>query len=944
MTSFQSHKQARRRLKQLGKNLTASHDGWTDSEEDELVHEVNVKSVRIGDVVMPIEPPKNPELVPEHEGPLYDDSQEILRHLRWMMQKDKLKQDIFLIGPPGPLRRNLVMKYAEMTQREIEYVALSKDVTDADLKQRRELSGGTSSYVDQAAVRAAINGRILVLDGIEKAERNVLPILNNLLENREMALDDGRFLTSKDVDIGQSDTKFEKVDKRFLVFALGLPVPPYVGYPLDPPLRSRFQSRDIRAPSFQSQVDHIMALIKNKSAKPLVEKLVSISLVLGVQNDKSASVEIEVPEFPISLASLSSLISFFPKVHPRFLVDLLYPYPLLPTCDLEQLGVIEGAYRRFGVKSAIVEAHEEARQTSSGYNLANLEKFGRPTVSIDALHYINKAIATFSHDSDSPLGLPIYCGPQEFSPAEFFVETPYHRDIISAMVVVHAGGKDICLIGTQKGVGKSALVRQFARKLGYSIEYIPLYRDMSSRDLLQRRSTTPTGDTIWENSLLVEAAIHGHLAVLDGIDALSYGTLNTLQRLVSERETQLPDGTRLINAHRYEKLMKKNKLSVEDLEKKKLIPIHPSFRIIALARASGSGQNEGKPGAWLTAEILSMFHFVVVDSLPSNEEQEVLKSLSPGVDEDKLKQLLNFARRLRRDTDETIRMLSSALSTRQLIRICRRLSYFENESLYKAIHKAALSRFMPNVAREALHEIMVANGIHPPNDDLHSRDLKIEILPSRENAEVVRIGKVEEPVFKGGDPMLIPNVVFHENPAHTEILMEMLKDYQLGDHLLLIGNQGVGKNKLADYFLQILQLPREYIQLHRDSTVQSLTTTPAIRGGVLFFEDSPLVKAVRDGTILVVDEADKAPTYVTAVLKSLVEDGQMVLGDGRRIISKESDIQDNDRYIMVHPNFRMIVLANRPGYPFLGNDFYREIGDVFSCHAVDNPDMDSEVI
>jgi hypothetical protein len=26
----------------------------------------------------------------------------------------------------------------------------------------------------------------------------------------------------------------------------------------------------------------------------------------------------------------------------------------------------------------------------------------------------------------------------------------------------------------------------------------------------------------------------------------------------------------------------------------------------------------------------------------------------------------------------------------------------------------------------------------------------------------------------------------------------------------------------------------------------------------------------------------------------------------------------------------MIVLANRPGFPFLGNDFYREIGDVFS--------------
>ena len=38
----------------------------------------------------------------------------------------------------------------------------------------------------------------MVLEGIEKAERNVLPILNNLLENREMQLEDGRFLVAAD--------------------------------------------------------------------------------------------------------------------------------------------------------------------------------------------------------------------------------------------------------------------------------------------------------------------------------------------------------------------------------------------------------------------------------------------------------------------------------------------------------------------------------------------------------------------------------------------------------------------------------------------------------------------------------------------------------------------------------------------------------------------------
>ncbi|CEG83438.1 hypothetical protein RMATCC62417_17358 [Rhizopus microsporus] len=933
------HKQAKRRLKQLGATLDPSRAGWSDSEEEDLIHEVGIKSVRIGDVVMEVYPPANPELVPELQGPFYEGAQDILRHLRWIMQKDKLGQDIFLLGPPGPLRRNLVIKYAEMTQREIEYVALSKDVTDADLKQRRELQNSTSFYVDQAAVRAAIHGRILVLDGIEKAERNVLPILNNLLENREMALDDGRFLTTKDL-VDNKNTKFEKVSPRFLVFALGLPVPPYVGYPLDPPLRSRFQSRDIRAPEFSTQVNQMLRLINNsKVPRELIERLVSVSLVLGVQNnDKNSAREVEVPEFPMTVETLASLLSLIPHLHPRFLLDLLYPYPLLPTCDLEQLSVIESAYRRFNIKSAIVEAHMEARQTPSGFTVVNVEP--APTmmrISVDGYHHVHKALATFASSSYPAVALPIHCGPSSFSHAEFYIETPYHREILSSMVLVHAGNRDICLLGTQKGVGKSALVRQFARRLGYTIDYIPLYRDMSSRDLLQRRSTTERGDTIWENSLLVEAAIHGRLAILDGIEALSYGTLNTLQRLCSDRETQLPDGTRLINAHRYEKLIKK--LSLEELEAKKLIPIHPSFRIIALAKASGQG--DAKAGSWLSAEILSMFHSIVVDSLPSNEEQEVLSALSPGVDEDKLRQLLTFARRLRRDTDDTVRMLSSALSTRQLIRICRRLSYFENESLYTAINKAALSRFMPSVAREALHNLLTANGIYPPKAT--TEELKIEVLPTRETPEQIRIGNVVEPVFKGGDPMLIPNVVFHENPAHTEILREMLKDYQLGDHLLLIGNQGVGKNKLADYFLQLLQLPREYIQLHRDSTVQSLTTTPAIANGVLTYEDSALVKAVRDGTILVVDEADKAPTYVTAVLKSLVEDGQMVLGDGRRIISKETDIQEDDNYIMIHPNFRMLVLANRPGYPFLGNDFYREIGDVFSCHAVDNPDMNSEM-
>lgn len=86
-------------------------------------------------------------------------------------------------------------------------------------------------------MRAAIHGRVLILEGIEKAERNVLPVLNNLLENREMQLEDGSFLMAPKrydallVDHTREELdqlKFIRVDERFRIIALGLPVPPYV--------------------------------------------------------------------------------------------------------------------------------------------------------------------------------------------------------------------------------------------------------------------------------------------------------------------------------------------------------------------------------------------------------------------------------------------------------------------------------------------------------------------------------------------------------------------------------------------------------------------------------------------------------------------------------------------------------------------------------------------
>src|SRR3569623_1885078 len=124
---------------------------------------------------------------------------------------------MLLVGPPSPLKRRLAMAFAELTQRPVQVVTITSDLTEADLKQRRGLKRISDTpmndavdtnnnhisssrpslllvYENAAPVDAALHGDLLILDGIERASRNVLPTLNNLIEHRSMNLEDGRLL------------------------------------------------------------------------------------------------------------------------------------------------------------------------------------------------------------------------------------------------------------------------------------------------------------------------------------------------------------------------------------------------------------------------------------------------------------------------------------------------------------------------------------------------------------------------------------------------------------------------------------------------------------------------------------------------------------------------------------------------------------------------------
>ncbi|KAF0027017.1 hypothetical protein F2P81_021754 [Scophthalmus maximus] len=239
-----------------------------------------------------------------------------------------------------------------------------------------------------------------------------------------------------------------------------------------------------------------------------VSQLLSLATTLCSQE----SSDLGLPDFPVdNLLPALHVLNAFPMLSSQQLLHRLYPYNSILGKDGRT--AVEGVLSRF-------ELLDGRRQPVPGAILsvsATRETEGRADVT--------------SRVADKDITFQVPAGTKERRPPNSspeFIRTPSHCQLLSEMMQSHMV-KDICLIGA-KGCGKSVLAREFAEMLGYSIEPVMLYQDMTARDLLQQRCTLPNGDTAWRPSPLVTAAIEGKLLLLDGIHRVNLGTLAVLSR------------------------------------------------------------------------------------------------------------------------------------------------------------------------------------------------------------------------------------------------------------------------------------------------------------------------------------------------------------------------------------------------------------------------------
>ena len=705
-------------------------------------------------------------------------------HLQWLAKKYNLRQDMVLLGHPSQLRRAIAMKFfREELGLEVEYVSISKDTTESDLKQRREMVGDSITFVDQAPVRAAKLGRVLVLDGLEKAERNVLPCLNNLLENREMALEDGSFLMSHGnyrsiLRQSGGDSGVAGIipcHPDFVVCALALPSPPYAYRSMDPPLRSRFSARFVD----ELQVESLLSLLAVLAAMPRELQAPLLAFYESLSMVREAALE-----DPKQLA-------------------------LLPLLSLDGVKLI-------------------ADVVGKGLALSEAVEMAVPQVSSMAEHVPSKQrrilLAAFEKlKASSPLAvqaLPKQAG-----------LLPEQGRLLRRLLAAVDSGAHACIVASA-GSGKSRIAKALAdARFSGALTVFPLFHEMTARDLLQRRVTDEEGNTIWVDSPIVSAARTGGLVVMDGFDRIDCSALSSLRRVVADGIADLPDGTAL--------------------------ECHPSFRTLALALPpTSAGDMRDRFLGELPLAVLYLDGATVVEerlaqlrSNNSSSSSKILSKLLPAV----VTKMNACGKSDLQLSLRSVARLEAALAGG----ISGSTEVDAAQALRSELERSLIVPFLPRSVAQTFDSVMreCLTGIDAGGASV-SKGGAIEVVIEGGCEYLLLPSGLRVARRQGSLAAKVPRPLFHDNEAHSALLQSLLQTiYGRGERcILLLGNQGVGKNKVTDRLLELLNYEREYIQLHRDTTISSLTLVPSIVGGRIVYEDSPLVVSCREGRCLIVDE------------------------------------------------------------------------------------------
>jgi hypothetical protein len=372
------------------------------------------------------------------------------------------------------------------------------------------------------------------------------------------------------------------------------PTPPFVGAPLDPPLRSRFSARAIDALPLAAQVQIAQRALPSVVALPAWRSVLALERFCALQQDASSGgALVRVPPFPSTAVWFAARsLALLPHQSARHLVARLWPLDQLACSDTPHL---------WQALSPNLGADDDSQL---GYRVVGAARRSAASRTV-ALQFARTADGAVTH-VDVAGGL--HGTPTLHAPAGVVVVGAL-ADCLAAMLADAAvGGGDLCVLAAE-GCGKSVMCAWFAQALGYGADevvHVDLFKEVSTRDLFMRRDTNDSGDTVWQMQPLVQAVQHGRLALLDGAHRPPPGVLAALTELLLDRQLALDDGTRILCADAYDAVQFREALSDEQMLARGWRRAHEAFRVVLCGNtASSHAEERAAAHSWLTADLIA---------------------------------------------------------------------------------------------------------------------------------------------------------------------------------------------------------------------------------------------------------------------------------------------------------------------------------------------------
>ena len=397
-----------------------------------------------------------------------------------------------------------------------------------------------------------------------------------MLENRTCPLDGGGSLISAQ----RYDTllathtrdelhalQLRRCDERFRIVAIGAPVPPYVGAPLDPPLRSRFAARRLDALSTSARTRLAAQLGQAVPSSAAWRCVVALERLCEQQQQQqqqlapsNATRLVRVPPLPaVAVAPFAALsIARFPAQSPAHLLRRMLPLAALACTDATIVMRAVADVTRVALDDASVAFGYrvvERRRLSSDIDINNNSGGDADRVAFTFRHATTGATTRVSL-----VGAPSHINRHasmsdaaSLAPPSSMIALDAHYDTLAALLADMTCGATPCIVAPS-GCGKSLMCRWLALALGFDarIVTVQLFKDVSTRELLMRRATTDVGDSAWVMQPLVRAMLDGSLVVLDGAHRPPPTTLAALCEVIDDRQCSLPNGARVLRHDRYD--------------------------------------------------------------------------------------------------------------------------------------------------------------------------------------------------------------------------------------------------------------------------------------------------------------------------------------------------------------------------------------------------------